>query len=96
MTPSDQMSVRASTVRAERICSGDMYEGEPSTAWVLVISRSALPSTLEMPKSEHLDAGAAVVALGEEEVGGLEVAVDDAHVECASSEAASQAYLSSA
>ena len=31
-TPSDQMSVRWSTVFGLRTCSGDMYGGEPSTA----------------------------------------------------------------
>jgi len=57
MTPSDHTSVRASTLRAERICSGDMYVGEPSTACVVVISRSPRPCTLEMPKSSTLTHG---------------------------------------
>ncbi len=87
MTPSAQMSVRASTLRGERICSGDMYEGEPSTVCVLVISRSAAPRHLGDAEVEQLDAGRAVGAGGEEEVGGLEVAVDDARCACASASA---------
>ncbi len=58
MTPRDQMSVRASTSREERSCSGDMYTGEPMMAWVLVTARSAVgPDILEMPKSSTLMEG---------------------------------------
>src|SRR5580692_8278616 len=36
MTPSDHWSVDASTSRADFICSGDMYSGEPSITEDLV------------------------------------------------------------
>ena len=54
MIPSDQMSVRESTVFDDCICSGDMYCGEPSTAEVFVIDGAAIEPivlSLEMPKS---------------------------------------------
>ena len=54
ITPKDQMSVRVSTSLAERICSGDMYKGEPIKTEVRVSESSdALPprSDFEMPKS---------------------------------------------
>ena len=53
-TPSDQMSLRASTFFELRICSGDMYVGEPKTACVSVRRGSGEPSlcaAFEMPKS---------------------------------------------
>ncbi len=57
-TPSDQMSVRWSTVFGLRTCSGDMYGGEPSTARAPVsccVCRSGAASCdLEMPKSRTL------------------------------------------
>ena len=55
--PSDHTSVRASTVRAERICSGDMYAGVPSIDWVWVSDTSVLFATFEMPKSSSFTSG---------------------------------------
>ena len=51
IVPSAQISVRASTLRADRICSGDMYSGEPMTAEVLVSDGfcSLMPTTFEDP-----------------------------------------------
>ena len=56
-TPMDQMSVRSSTSLEERICSGDMYAGEPNTVLVVVSDDSLEPAgsvNLEMPKSSTL------------------------------------------
>ena len=55
-TPSDQMSVRASTFFELPTCSGDMYIGEPSSERVSVTagSRPKGSSTLAMPKSSTL------------------------------------------
>jgi len=49
--PSDQMSLRASTARADRSCSGDMYAGVPSIDCVCVSERSDPFADFEMPKS---------------------------------------------
>lgn len=54
IAPSAQTSVRSSTSFVERICSGDMYPGEPMMAAVRVI---AAPSILEIPKSSSLTHG---------------------------------------
>ena len=43
-TPSDHTSLRASTFLELRICSGDMYVGDPNTAWVSVRRGSGEPS----------------------------------------------------
>ena len=53
ITPSAQMSVRGSTSRAERICSGDMYSGEPIIAksWVSAKLVALSVVALETPKS---------------------------------------------
>src|SRR5882672_8143853 len=58
--PKDQISVRVSTDLGRRICSGDLYAGEPSSECVAVrlgAGSSALSSTLMallMPKSSTL------------------------------------------
>ena len=49
MTPSAQMSARASIARVERICSGDMYRGDPMTMLELVESRSDGVLDVESP-----------------------------------------------
>ena len=57
MTPSAQTSVRTSTFLALRICSGDMYAGDPKTDAVCVIEGFwgvPSPSALEIPKSSTL------------------------------------------
>jgi hypothetical protein len=55
--PSDQMSVRLSTLLLLRICSGEIYCGEPITAEVAVrlgwIAASSLVA-FEIPKSSTL------------------------------------------
>jgi hypothetical protein len=62
ITPNDQMSVRASTLRGRRACSGDMYAGEPSKdcAAVRFGAGSELPSgviAFEIPKSNTFTSG---------------------------------------
>ena len=57
--PSDQMSVRGSMSLDARICSGDMYTGEPMGIIVLtsgsVLSKTEpVRATFEMPKSSTL------------------------------------------
>jgi hypothetical protein len=58
MTPSAQMSARASTLRVDLSCSGDMYVGDPITARVLVMLSpwvaSSVTETFAMPKSSTL------------------------------------------
>src|ERR1700677_3746041 len=54
MTPSDQMSVRKSTSRADRTCSGDMYSGVPTEDCVWVSFASPSSAILEIPKSRTL------------------------------------------
>ena len=49
--------MRASTSREERICSGDMYEGEPMIAVVFVSAKSSAPETFEIPKSSTFTDG---------------------------------------
>ena len=70
------MSARASTFFDDAICSGDMYAGEPMISPVFV----ALPPTrrLRDAEVEHLDERRAVVAGRDEQVAGLEIAMDDA------------------
>src|SRR3954466_8405597 len=54
-TPSDQISVRASTSEGDEICSGDMYCGEPTLSVGLVCDRMWRPrSCFETPKSTIL------------------------------------------
>lgn len=59
-TPTDQRSARASTFFAAISCSGAMYEGVPSSAWVAVrldsLSRF-VRVILETPKSITLTTG---------------------------------------
>ncbi len=71
MPPSDQRSARPSTSRADFICSGAMYSGDPSTVAVWVsdipspLSPPSGPVVLEMPKSStftQLDPSAARVS----------------------------------
>ena len=57
ITPIAQMSVRASTSRALRSCSGDMYAGEPITVAVLVSEKSSASAALAMPKSSTFTLG---------------------------------------
>ena len=52
--PSDHMSVRPSTARADRICSGDMYAGVPSSDCVCVRRMSVPIDDFEIPKSSTL------------------------------------------
>ena len=76
------MSVLASTSLGERICSGDMYSGEPIIAPVRVNdparSRRSGRAIFEMPKSSTLIDELPVGAPDAEEVRGLQIAVDDA------------------
>ena len=52
------MSLRASTSFAERICSGDMYWGEPKTALVAVSETSpSAPIVFASPKSSTFTSG---------------------------------------
>ncbi len=83
MTPSDQMSVRASTCFDACICSGDMYAGDPTSAFARVVLTSrlapgALRRDLRDPEVEHLDGEAIVCAPDAEEICGLQVPVNDA------------------
>ena len=72
------MSVRAST-RSPRICSGAMYLGLPMKRPVCVrSSRLRLGDVLHEPEVENLDEVGLVAVLDEEDVRGLEVAMDDA------------------
>ena len=80
-TPSDQMSVRKSTRLALRICSGDMYVGEPNVARVfrhVRVLRAGALHRLGDADVEDLHHPRAVRPAGEEHVGRLDVAVDDA------------------
>lgn len=54
MSPSAQTSVRVSTVFDFAICSGDMYSGDPSVAFVFVNSTLSDAVCFEMPKSNTL------------------------------------------
>src|SRR5215471_6698425 len=76
------MSLRASTF-SPRACSGDMYSGVPDTV-VPPLEIAFAPARLDRGHAEvahlrHVDEIAVVVALlGEDDVLGLDVAVDDA------------------
>ncbi len=66
------MSERASTSRASRNCSGDMYEGEPmaDAAWVRAWSL-AVSGVLEMPKSSTLTMGGPLGRVARKRLPGL-------------------------
>jgi hypothetical protein len=57
MMPSAQMSVRESTLREERSCSGDEYKGDPMNDVVFVRAWSEPSRDLEIPKSSTLTSG---------------------------------------
>ena len=73
MTPSAQMSACGPTSLGVRICSGDMYRGEPTRPRVLVSDPEASLACvghLEMP-NRHLDRELAVRAANAEEFADL-------------------------
>ena len=78
MTPSAQMSARASIVRVERICSGDMYLRRSHDVGRLrgvEVDRALGVDHLRDPEVQDLDARAAVRAMHQKEIGGLEIAM---------------------
>ena len=75
------MSVRASTRRGSRICSGDMYSGVPtSTPVVRDVGRVGTFGRYRLgnPEVEHLDQRLAVGGARQKKIRGLQVAMDDA------------------
>ena len=76
MTPSAYTSVRPS-VALPSACSGDMYAGVPNTApaWV---KRAWLTPNLAMPKSKIFTEIDVALALAQEDVVRLEIAMNDA------------------
>ncbi len=57
MTPSDQMSARVSTFFDDRICSGDIYSGEPRRLCDRVSAMCVPSSALDTPKSSTFTSG---------------------------------------
>lgn len=73
------MSVRPSTARGSRICSGDMKRGEPSIEAVRVMSCSDSPKgfVFEIPKSSTFTSGPPEGPRVTKRFAELDVAVDD-------------------
>ena len=75
ITPSDQMSLRASTVRP-KTCSGDMYESVPENVTVCVVAPGL--TKRGSPKSTILASPLEV----ENHIGGFDVPMNDVVLVC--------------